>query len=30
MEAINTAHGLKAEAQALVCSLPVEDIARLG
>ncbi len=30
MEAINTAHGLKAKAQALVCSLPVEDIARLG
>lgn len=30
MEAINRAHGLKAEAQALVCSLPVEDIARLG
>lgn len=30
MEAINGNHGLKADAQALVCSLPIEDVARLG
>ena len=30
MEAINTAHGLRSEAQAALCSLPIEQIVRLG
>lgn len=30
MEAVNTAHGLRSEAQAVLCSLPIEHIVRLG
>ena len=30
MEAINTEHGLRSEAQAALCSLPIEQIVRLG
>lgn len=30
MEAINTEHGLRSEAQAVLCSLPIEQIVRLG
>ena len=30
MEAVNEQHGLRSEAQALVCSLPIEEIVRLG
>lgn len=30
MEAINTEHGLRSEAQAVLCSLPIEHIVRLG
>lgn len=30
MEAVNTAHGLRSEAQAVLCSLPIEQIVRLG
>ena len=30
MEAINTEHGLRSEAQAALCSLPIEQIIRLG
>jgi len=30
MEAINTNHGLRSEAQAALCSLPIEQIVRLG
>lgn len=30
MEAVNAAHGLRSEAQAIVCSLPIEQIVRLG
>lgn len=30
MEAINAEHGLRSEAQAVLCSLPIEQIVRLG
>ena len=30
MEAINAEHGLRSEAQAALCSLPIEQIVRLG
>ena len=30
LEAINTAHGLRSPAQAVLCSLPIEEIVRLG
>ena len=30
MEAINAKHGLRSEAQAALCSLPIEQIVRLG
>ena len=30
MEAVNTAHGLRSEAQAILCALPVEQVIRLG
>ena len=30
MEAVNTKHGLRSEAQAALCSLPIEQIVRLG
>ena len=30
MEAINTEHGLRSEAQAALCALPIEQIVRLG
>ncbi len=30
MEAVNQTHGLRSQAQAIVCSLPVEQIVRLG
>lgn len=30
MEAVNAAHGLRNEAQAVLCSLPIEHIVRLG
>ena len=30
LEAINTAHGLRNPAQAVLCSLPIEEIVRLG
>lgn len=30
LEAINTAHGLRSPAQSVLCSLPIEDIVRLG
>ena len=30
MEAINKEHGLRSEAQAALCSLPIEQIVRLG
>jgi len=30
MEAVNAAHGLRSEAQAILCSLPIEQIVRLG
>lgn len=30
MEAVNTEHGLRTETQAVVCSLPIEHIVRLG
>ena len=30
MEAINTEHGLRSEAQAALCSVPIEQIVRLG
>lgn len=30
MEAVNAAHGLRSQAQALCCSLPIEHIVRLG
>lgn len=30
MEAVNAAHGLRSEAQAVLCSLPIEHIVRLG
>ncbi len=30
MDAVNAAHGLRSEAQAVVCSLPIEHIVRLG
>ena len=30
MDAVNEQHGLRSEAQALVCSLPIEEIVRLG
>ena len=30
MEAVNAEHGLRSEAQAIVCSLPIEEIVRLG
>lgn len=29
MEAVNSAHGLRSKAQAIVCSLPIEDLIRL-
>ena len=29
MEAINAEHGLRSEAQAVLCSLPIEQIVRL-
>ena len=30
MEAVNTAHGLRSDAQAVLCSLPIDQIVRLG
>lgn len=30
MEAVNAAHGLRSDAQAIVCSLPIEQIVHLG
>lgn len=30
MEAVNSSHGLRSEAQAILCSLPIEEIVRLG
>lgn len=30
MDAVNAAHGLKSEAQAMLCSLPIDRIVRLG
>ena len=30
MEAVNAEHGLRSEAQAVLCSLPIEEIVRLG
>lgn len=30
LEAINTAHGLRSPAQAVLCALPIEEIVRLG
>ena len=30
LEAINTAHGLRSPAQAVLCALPIENIVRLG
>lgn len=30
MEAVNATHGLRSEAQAVLCSLPIEQIVRLG
>ena len=30
LEAINTAHGLRSPAQSVLCSLPIEEIVRLG
>ena len=30
MEAVNASHGLRSEAQAILCSLPIEEIVRLG
>ena len=30
MEAVNTEHGLRSEAQSILCSLPIEQIVRLG
>lgn len=30
MEAVNAAHGLRSKAQAVVCSLPIDHIVRLG
>ena len=30
MEAVNAAHGLRSDAQAVICSLPIDQIVRLG
>ena len=30
MDAVNTAHGLRQEAQTILCALPIDHIVRLG